>query len=243
VFSRQSLTPVDIPLAIDPGEVRAFQGFKPPLDAADLPARIEAARREAEALMQPRAAARRLAVAERAADRLLLAGGPALAIPRIGRLWGAVESVVAAVVTVGDALEAGVAARREAGDPAGATLLDSAGSAAAECLAEWLNDRVCELGVAAGLRVTNRISPGYAGWDARDQATLVRLGGAEAIGVSLRPDGSVTPAKTISLLIGLGRAARLDHYFVQCRRCWVAACPARRAPASATVVRAAPSAP
>jgi hypothetical protein len=119
----------------------------------------------------------------------------------------------------------------------GATLLDSAGSAAVECLAEWTNDHLCELGVAAGLRVTNRISPGLAGWALDGQATLLKLVPAHAIGVRWLTDGSLVPVKSIGLLVGIGRIARVDHYFGQCRRCWAEPCPWRRAPAVARVDR------
>ena len=38
------------------------------------------------------------------------------------------------------------------------------------------------------------------------------------------------PAKTITLLVGVGPQARVDHYFTQCRRCWMRDCAYRRAP-------------
>jgi hypothetical protein len=45
----------------------------------------------------------------------------------------------------------------------------------------------------------------------------------------------MTPAKSISWLVGVGREARVDHYFTQCRRCWMRDCAYRRAPATVTV--------
>jgi hypothetical protein len=47
----------------------------------------------------------------------------------------------------------------------------------------------------------------------------------------------MTPVKTISFLVGVGPEARVDHYFTQCRRCWMADCAFRRAPAPLTVRR------
>jgi hypothetical protein len=227
----------EVPLAVDPGEVRAFQGYKPPLDLPDLAPRLEAARQEVAAVIEPRLAYRILPVARAEPDRLTLGDGTRLAIPDIGRHWGPVASVAAALVTVGGGPDAAIAARRAAGDAIGVMLLDSAASAAAECLAEWVNDHLCQLGVSAGLRVTNRISPGLAGWAVADRVTLVRLLPAADLGVALEPDGTMRPAKSISLLVGIGREARVDHYFVQCRRCWAEACPARRMPAVAAVSR------
>jgi len=43
--------------------------------------------------------------------------------------------------------------------------------------------------------------------------------------------------KSISLLVGAGVRARVDHYFSQCARCWMRDCAYRRAPARRTVHR------
>jgi len=225
----------EIPLRIDPAEVRAFQGYKGVPATAEVV--LEAAIAEVAAVIRPRGAYRALGVLEAEPDGLMLAGGVRLHIPGIGRHWGAVEAAAAAVVTVGGEVEALAQTRRRAGDAPGGVLLDSAASAAVECLAEWANDHLCRLGVASGLRVTNRISPGVAGWDLGDQPAVVRLCPAGEIGVRLDAGGRLGPAKSISFLVGIGRAARADHYFVQCRRCWADACAWRRMPAVARVHR------
>jgi hypothetical protein len=45
----------------------------------------------------------------------------------------------------------------------------------------------------------------------------------------------MTPVKSISWLVGIGRQARVDHYFTQCRRCWMRDCAYRRVEAAVTV--------
>ncbi|MGH7268060.1 MAG: hypothetical protein ACREMB_24850 [Candidatus Rokuibacteriota bacterium] len=230
-----------VPLRIDPAEVWAFWGYRgaddrpagPPLDVA---AALEAARAEIARVARPRACYQTVAVERAEPDRLTLAGAR-LHVPGIGRHWGSVEAVTVAFVTVGEGPEGLIRARREVGDEQGAAFLDSAASAAAECLAEWLNDALCARAVRAGVRTTNRISPGLAGWDLRAQRTLAALCPPAAIAVEVSAAGLMRPAKSISLLVGVGRTARVDHYFVQCRRCWLARCPARRAPAAASVHR------
>jgi hypothetical protein len=226
----------DVPLAIDPDEVRAFHGYKP-LDLAPSgaeAARLAAARAAVADLIAPRVAYRVVAVTAVGRDHLDLAGGPRLGIPWVEAHWGAVEAVAAAVVTIGSAAEQAVEARRTAGDLPEAAALDSAASAAVECLAEWANDHLCQRGVAAGLRVTNRVSPGLAGWALAEQAALIGLAPAAEAGVRLGPEGLV-PAKSVTFLAGAGRTARVDHYFVQCRRCWAPDCRWRRAPAVGAV--------
>jgi hypothetical protein len=223
-----------VPLRIDPAEVQRFVDHAGAAvgQPSDLEARLAGAVAAVAGAMRPRAVYRSVPVVEAGPDRLDLGGGAVLRIPGIGGHWGAVETVTAALVTIG----AEVARLAPGGrDPVTVRLLDCVGSAAVECLAEWTNDHLCQQGVAAGQRVTNRISPGLAGWALAEQAILFELLPARAIGVRLRADGTMTPAKTVSLLVGAGRAARVDHYFAQCRRCWAEACPARRVPARGTV--------
>lgn len=228
----------DIALEIDPAEVLRFQGYKkgaaPP--DRDVLALFEAALALGRRLIAPRAVVRWVAVTRGEADALE-AGGVALAIPKIGQSWGAVEWIVAGLCTVGDALERRVAELWAARELPLAAMLDSVGSAAAESLAEYVNDVLCQEGLARGWKVTNRISPGYGGWDVAQQAELFRLCAGDPIGVTLNAARFMTPVKSISLLAGAGPAARVDHYFSQCARCWMRDCAYRRVPARVTVHR------
>ena len=197
---------------------------------------FDAALAEGERLMAPRAVVSWLRVDARGAHTLE-AGGQVLAIPATGERWGEVEHVAAAVCTIGDALERRVATLWEARELPLASMLDSVGSGAVESLAEYVNDVLCSQGLAAGLRVTNRISPGYADWDVAEQRALFRLCPGAPAGVTLNDACFMTPGKSISLLVGAGARARVDHYFSQCARCWMRDCAYRRAPARHTVGR------
>ncbi|HEU4371205.1 MAG TPA: vitamin B12 dependent-methionine synthase activation domain-containing protein [Methylomirabilota bacterium] len=225
----------DLALAIDPDEVLRFQGYKKGRDVAgsDVRALFDEALAEGRRLMEPRAVARWRRVTRREPDRLEVEGEP-LAIPRIGARWGPVEHAAVAVCTIGEALERRVRALWEARELPLASMLDSVGSGAVESLAEYVNDLLCDQGLPA-LRVTNRISPGYADWDVAEQRALFRLCATEAIGVTLNEACVMTPGKSISLLAGAGPEARVDHYFSQCARCWMRDCAYRRTPAMMTV--------
>jgi hypothetical protein len=227
-----------LPVRVDREAVLRFQGYKPGRDVptADVLALFDEAVVLGEALMTPRVVYRAAPVARQAPD-LIEAGGERLRIPEIGRLWGRLEAVGAAIVTVGDAIERRVTALFEARELPLAVMLDSVGSAAVESAAEYVNDLLCQAALPRGLRVTNRISPGYAGWDTAEQAALFRLCPGEPIGVALNEACFMTPVKTISLLVGVGPDALVDHYFTQCRRCWLRDCAFRRAAAPATVRR------
>jgi Vitamin B12 dependent methionine synthase, activation domain len=228
----------DLPLAIDPDEVLRFQGYKKGIDVPtpDVRALFDDALAEGARLMAPRAAVRWLPVGGRGPDTIEVSG-QTLTIPKTGERWGEVEYVAASVVTIGDGLERRVAALWNARELPLASMLDSVGSGAVESLAEYVNDVLCQQGLAAGLAVTNRISPGYADWDVAEQPALFRLCSGAAVGVTLNAACFMTPAKSISLLVGAGARARVDHYFSQCARCWMRDCAYRRVPAGRTVHR------
>ncbi len=225
----------DVPLAIDPAEVLRFQGYHAGVDVptADVRALFDDALALGRGLMAPRAALRRVPVA-RDGDRLT-GDGVTLTIPRIAERWGAVEEVVAGVCTIGEALERRVADLWDARELPLAMMLDSVGSGAVESLAEYVNDLLCQEGLTRGLRVTNRVSPGYGGWDVGEQRLLFRLCPGEAVGVTLNDAAFMAPTKTITVLVGAGRDARVDDYFSQCARCWMRDCAYRRTPARGTV--------
>ncbi len=186
-FSLLSRTPVvleGLPLSIDRDEVLRFQGYQ---KGVDLPSPVvvaifEEALALGERLMAPRLVYRAAPVDERGAD-LIAAGGERLAIPQIGRLWGPIEAVGAGICTVGEAIETRVRALFDAREFPLAVMLDSVGSAAAESLAEYANDLLCQAALPQGLKVTNRVSPGYAGWDTAEQARLFRICPGDPIGV------------------------------------------------------------
>ena len=236
VFSPTPAVLEGLPLAIDRDEVLRFQGYKKDVDVpgAQVLAIFEEALALGRALLTPRVVYRAIAVTGGAADRLDV-GGERLLIPQIGRLWGSIDAVGAGICTVGDAVETRVRELFDAREFPLAVMLDSVGSAAAESLAEYANDLLCQAALRAGTKVTNRISPGYAGWNTAEQAALFRLCPGEPIGVRLNEACFMTPGKSISWLVGIGPEARVDHYFTQCRRCWMRGCAYRRAPAVSTV--------
>ena len=228
----------DLPLAIDPDEVLRFQGYKKGVDvpSADVRALFDDALAEGTRLMAPRAVVRWLCARTQGRDTIE-ADGETLTIPRTAERWGQVERVAACLVTIGEALEQRVAALWASRELPLASMLDSVGSGAVESLAEYVNDVLCAQGLAAGLAVTNRISPGYADWDVAEQHALFRLCPGDAIGVTLNAACFMTPGKSISLLVGAGVHARVDHYFSQCARCWMRDCAYRRVPARGSVHR------
>jgi Vitamin B12 dependent methionine synthase, activation domain len=233
-----TLVLLDLPVRIDRDEVLRYQGYKKGIDlpTEEVQALLEHAVQLGESLMAPRLVYRAVAVTGQGPD-WIEAGGERLTIPAIGRLWGRLEWVGAGICTVGPPVETRVRSLFDAREFPLAVMLDSVGSAAVESVAEYANDLLCQRALERGLRVTNRISPGYAGWDTAEQRALFRLCPGEPIEVALNEACVMTPTKTISFLVGVGPEALIDHYFTQCRRCWMAGCAYRRAPAPTTVHR------
>jgi hypothetical protein len=227
----------DVPLAIDPDEVLRFQGYKAGVDVppADVLALFDDALALGRMLMRPRAVLRTVPVV-RAGDQLT-AGGVALTIPRIAERWGAIDEITAGVCTIGDALERRASELWDARELPLAMMLDSVGSGAVESLAEYVNDLLCQEGLARGVKVTNRVSPGYGGWDVVEQRLLWRLCPGGAVGVTINDACFMAPTKTITILVGSGPSARVDDYFSQCARCWMRDCAYRRVPLRAAVRR------
>lgn len=228
----------DVPLAIDPAEVLRFQGYQRGRDipTPDVEALLDEALDLGNRLMAPRAVVRWLPCTPLGADRLDL-GDAVLVVPGIDAAWGSVEWVAVAICTIGEALEERATALWAARELPLAMMLDSVGSGAVESLAEHVNDVLCGEGVAHGLRVTNRVSPGYGAWDVADQRLIFQLCAGDPVGVALNEACFMTPTKSISLLAGAGRTARVDHYFSQCARCWMRDCAYRRVPVARPVHR------
>jgi hypothetical protein len=227
-----------LPLAIDPDEVLRFQGYKKSVDTPgpEVLALFDEALALGRSLIAPRAVVRWLAVTGLGADTIEVGGG-VLTIPDVGRLWGPIEWVAAAVCTIGDGLERRAAELWEARELPLAAMLDSVGSGAVESLAEYVNDLLCQEAIPLGLPVTNRVSPGYGHWDVSQQKALFAICPGDAIGVSLNDACFMNPVKSLSLLAAAGTRAKVDHYFSQCARCWMPACAYRRTPARKTVHR------
>ena len=225
-----------LPLAIDPDEVLRFQGYQKSVDTPgpEVLALFDDALALGRGLITPRAVVRWLAVTRQGADTID-AGGVTLTIPDVGRLWGPVEWVAAAVCTIGNRLERRVGELWEARELPLAAMLDSVGSGAVESLAEYVNDVFCQEAIPLGLPVTNRVSPGYGRWDVAQQRRLFDVCPGDAIGVSLNEACFMTPVKSISLIAAAGAGAKVDHYFSQCARCWMPDCAYRRKPARTTV--------
>jgi hypothetical protein len=136
------------------------------------------------------------------------------------------EQIAVLAVSVGEKIETRVNELFAAGEYTAALLLDAAATVAVEQVA----DSVCAFIAASvrekGLCVGERFSPGYGDWDVREQPEILRLAGAERIGVKMTPSFMLLPRKSITALLGLKPAGSAER--TGCALCTKANCRFRR---------------
>ncbi|MDD3643028.1 MAG: vitamin B12 dependent-methionine synthase activation domain-containing protein [Candidatus Krumholzibacteria bacterium] len=137
------------------------------------------------------------------------------------------ERVAICICTIGMALEETVKAAIGAGRMLEGIALDAVGSAAAEAVARYMNDRIDETAAAEGLRTSCRASPGYGDWDVGGQRRLFDLLPAERIGVTLTPGAMMVPRKSVSFAVHIDRNPVRLRSENSCRNCDMDTCPYR----------------
>lgn len=190
-------------MRIDRHEVTRYLGLRAGrhLDAR-WEERLEEAVAEAEGLLAPAVSWRTYSVAAVTGEEISLVGtGLTITGARmVARLAGA-ERITALAVTCGPALEEAATEAFARGEYARGAILDAAGSAAAEALADEVNDLVAAEARARGYCLLPRVSPGYADWDLAAQPQLLQAAGAEGLGISLSEALLLIPRKSVTAVI------------------------------------------
>ncbi|MDK2883265.1 MAG: hypothetical protein PWP58_1601 [Bacillota bacterium] len=197
------LTPGGKKMRIDRREVVRYLGLKrgKELDAR-WEERVEEAVAEAEELLRPALSWRTYPVAQVGETKITLAGTELTVTgPRMVRRLAGAERITALAVTCGPALEEAAAAAFARGEYVRGAILDAAGSAAAEALADEVNDSVAAEAQSEGYCLLPRVSPGYADWDLAVQPQLIRAAGAERLGISLSKALLLIPRKSVTAVI------------------------------------------
>lgn len=223
---------IGLTIEIDPQEVLRLQGYRRPSDVptAQVLDILRAAMVEARQVFQPRWTYREFPVNSANDSEVRLSHGPELLIREIPGRWGRISALGLALCTIGDGLEARIEALFAAREFPVAFILDSLGSVAVEALGEAVHRRICEDRLAQGRKVTPRESPGYARWAIEEQPKVFALLPSDSIGVQLNPYCIMTPRKSISFAVGIGRDAIMGAGGSPCRSCDMRDCAYRRAP-------------
>ncbi|HEX2920709.1 MAG TPA: vitamin B12 dependent-methionine synthase activation domain-containing protein [Bacteroidales bacterium] len=111
-------------------------------------------------------------------------------------------------------------------DPLKGYVLDIAGTEIVERAADLMQDFLSKAMLVSGLKITNRYSPGYCGWDVAEQLKLFSFFEENFCGVKLTPSALMQPVKSVSGIIGAGVNVKRASY--KCRLCDMRNCINRR---------------
>jgi len=160
-------------------------------------------------------------------SRVFIEGSVTFRSNVIARLLEDCQKVAVFVLTVGGRL--GEVVRQLSGDGlmVQAAVLDAIGSDTAETLAHVVQDIVGKEAEADGLGISQRFSPGYCDWRVSQQRMVFRAMGSDTAGVRLTDGCLMIPQKSISGIIGIGPADKVESYN-PCLTCKKRDCEGRR---------------
>ncbi len=111
-------------------------------------------------------------------------------------------------------------------DPVKGYIYDVLGSAIAEAVGDKVQSFLKQQIGSNGLKISNRYSPGYCNWPVSDQHRLFSLFHPSPCGVSLTSSALMSPVKSISGIIGIGKNIKYRDY--QCEICLSKNCSYRK---------------
>ncbi|MDZ7371156.1 MAG: methionine synthase [candidate division KSB1 bacterium] len=148
----------------------------------------------------------------------------------IGRIIGAQlrrsTSVAVFVCTIGPQMERLAAEKMRRGDYLAGYAVDLVASEAVETAMDKIHAYLEAEQKSLGLNITNRYSPGYCGWKVDEQHKLFSLLPKGFCDISLNDSALMTPIKSISGMIGIGKEVKRQDY--TCRFCDMKDCIYRR---------------
>lgn len=137
-------------------------------------------------------------------DEVLHAAGETLHAPRLVPGTGRLTALGCAVCTLGPALEERVRALFAQRRAALAIALDELGNVLLSELSRRAQDRLQAQVARQGLTMAGELRPGDPGLALDAQPAVLRLAGADAIGVTVSERLLMTPRKSTSMVLGVG---------------------------------------
>jgi len=110
----------------------------------------------------------------------------------------------------------------EKGDYMEAYIVDAIGSLTVEKAMDKIQEKLRLSFLDEDLKMSQRYSPGYCNWALSEQETLFRLIGDNPTGISLSKSCLMTPIKSVSGIIGIGKRIKQHEY--GCKICQNATC-------------------
>jgi hypothetical protein len=144
--------------------------------------------------------------------------------PIVADVLAGAERFAVFLATLGPAFDAWSRGYFETGDPFRGFVADAIGSVAVEAAVDRIVEKIAAEAGADG--VTNRVSPGYCGWDVADQHRLFRCFPEGFLGVRLTEAALMVPLKSVSGVVGIGPGLERRDY--PCDVCEIEDCPTGR---------------
>ena len=91
-------------------------------------------------------------------------------------------------------------------------ITDTLGSVVAEKSMDYIQSELEKKVEQEGLKITNRYSPGYCNWPVDDQKMIFSLLSGHDCDITLSPSCLMTPIKSVSGIIGIGKDVRKSRY-------------------------------
>jgi hypothetical protein len=121
------------------------------------------------------------------------------------------EELIFYVCTAGKSISERSAILLQGEDPAKGYVYDQAGIFITEAAGERMLQLI-QKELPDGMKTTNRYSPGYCHWEVSDQHQLFSLFPEAPCGVTLTSSALMTPVKSISGVIGIGKSVSYREY-------------------------------
>ncbi|MDR1880936.1 MAG: hypothetical protein LBQ78_08390 [Tannerellaceae bacterium] len=131
------------------------------------------------------------------------------------------SQIAAFVCTAGVGIEQYSRAMLAANEPLKGFIADILGGAVVEAATDKIQKELSHNMKAKGLKITNRYSPGYCGWQTVEQHKLFAQLPSN-LGVRLTDSALMQPMKSVSGIIGIGADVRFNQY--TCRICEATHC-------------------
>lgn len=135
---------------------------------------------------------------------VLSVGGERLSAPRLIPETGRLTGIACGVGTLGDSLNKRVGELFQEGHRSLALALDTLGNEFLFALSRKLEDRLMMSAQRLGLAMAGELRAGDPGLALDHQAAIVRLAGGERVGVTVTNSSMLFPAKSLSVLFGIG---------------------------------------
>jgi len=207
----------DISLTLTEEQIwRGLGGRRPEQVRPALRALMQRALEVGQLLFEPRVVYAAFDVSEIRHGQVVLGNGAALRSAGQTAHLARAEQVALALCTIGPSLDERVRQLLDS-EMALAATLDGVGSAAVDALSTDVCRRIEEEAARAGLRTTVPLSPGDGDWPLADQQVFFDLLPVGELGMRLTRDHLMTPLKSLTLVIGIGKEVTAGG--VPCERC------------------------